>query len=376
MQGARLYLAKQRFLPFFLELKEFLKSLSFYVVNRLGRVFFSFEVVKGAIVSVLYRRRGKYAQPFVHSAMVGLTFAAVTFGPLFIAQTFPGQVASFGDNLPSEVVLNTSTISDPTLVTHISEKPRSEVVDYEVHSGDTVSSIAEKFGVSIDTVLWVNDMGEKDRIKPGQTFKIPPVTGIVHAVRKGDTIYSISKKYEAEAQAIVDFPFNIFTNDETFALAVGQTVIVPDGVKPDVKPVSPVTSIARLRTPDAGVVSATGQFVWPASGRISQRFVWYHRAIDIANKAGGAILATDAGRVVLAGWPDNRGYGNRVILDHGNGYQTLYAHLSRINVSVGQTVSRGDVVGQMGCTGRCSGTHLHFEIHQNGVLVNPLNFLK
>jgi murein DD-endopeptidase MepM/ murein hydrolase activator NlpD len=79
---------------------------------------------------------------------------------------------------------------------------------------------------------------------------------------------------------------------------------------------------------------------------------------------------------VLAGWPDNRGYGNRVLVDHGNGYQTLYAHLSRISVSVGQTVNPGDVLGQMGCTGRCTGTHLHFEIIQNGVQVNPLNFLK
>jgi murein DD-endopeptidase MepM/ murein hydrolase activator NlpD len=376
MQSKRLHLTSQRYFPFFLEIVEFIKSLSSYVGKRLGRAFIRFEGAKGVIVSGLYRRRGKYAQPFVHSAMAGLIFVSVTFGPLFIAQTFPGQAASFDDDLPSEVVLATSSDSDPAIVTYISEKPRSEVVDYEVQPGDTVSSIAEKFGVTVDTVLWANNMDEKDRIKPGQTLKIPPVAGIVHTVKKGDTIYSIAKKYEAESQAIVDFPFNTFTNDETFALAVGQTIIVPDGIKPDVKPVSPVTGLARILTPDAGVVSATGQFVWPAAGRISQRFVWYHKGIDIANKGGGSILAADAGQVVLAGWPDNQGYGNRVIVDHGNGYQTLYAHLSRISVSVGQTVNPGDVLGQMGCTGRCTGTHLHFEIIQNGVRVNPLNFLK
>lgn len=360
----------------FLEFTEFSKSLASYITSRLGSAFFRFEGVKGVVVSVLYRRRGKYAQPFVHSAMAGFIFIGVTFGPLFIAQTFPGQAASFEDDLPSEVVLNTSTTYDPSVVTHISEKPRSEVIEYYIQAGDTVSTIAQKFDVTIDTILWANDMEEKDPIKPGQTLKIPPVTGIVHSVKKGDTIYSIAKKYEAEAQAIVDFPFNTFTNDETFALAVGQTIIVPDGVKPDVKPVSPVTGLARRLTPDAGVVSATGQFVWPAAGRISQRFVWYHKGIDIANKGEGAILAADAGRVIVAGWPDNRGYGNRVIIDHRNGYQTLYAHMSRIDVASGQSVNRGDTVGQMGCTGRCSGTHLHFEIIQSGAYVDPLNFLK
>lgn len=366
----------QRIRQLIFELVAFSRSLSVYTTSRLGRAFWRFEVVKSVIVSVLYRRRGKYAQPFVHSAMAGLTFFAVAFGPLFIAQTFPGQAASFEGDLPSTVLLSTSTGSDPALVTLVSEKPRADVVDYEVQSGDTVGSITEKFGVSIDTILWANDMGEKDRIKPGQTLKIPPVTGIVHGVRKGETIYSISKKYEAEAQAIVDFPFNTFTNDETFALAVGQIIIVPDGIKPNVILVSPVTGIARLRTPDAGAVSATGQFVWPAAGRISQRFVWYHKALDISNKEGGPILAADSGTVLVAGWPDNRGYAIRVLINHGNGYQTLYAHMARVSIGVGQTVNRGDVIGQMGCTGRCSGTHLHFEVHQNGVLVNPLNFLK
>lgn len=363
-------------LAFLSEFREFVRQFIFYAADRIGRAFWRFEVVKSLLVAGLYRRRGRYAQPFVHSSMAGLIFIAVTFGPLFIAQTFPGQAASFDDELPSTVVISTSTVTDPELTTIVSEKPRAEVVEYRVTSGDTVGSIAEKFGVTIDTVLWANDMDETDRIKPGQILNIPPVTGIVHAVKKGDTVYSVAKKYEAEAQAIVDFPFNTFTNDETFALAVGQTIIIPDGILPDVKPVSPVTGIAKVLTPDAGVVSATGQFVWPAAGRITQRFVWYHKGIDIANKDGGAILAADAGTVVLAGWPDNRGYANRVILDHGNGTRTLYAHLARVSVSVGQSVNRGGVIGDMGCTGRCTGTHLHFEVIASGTYVDPLNVLK
>ena len=157
-------------------------------------------------------------------------------------------------------------------------------------------------------------------------------------------------------------------------MAVGQTLIIPDGVKPDEIQVSPRPSIARL-TPDAGTVTASGSWVWPATGKITQGFAWYHKGLDIANKAGGPILAADAGTVVVAGWLDNKGYANRIIIDHGNGYQTLYAHLSRISVSVGQTVNRGDVIGNMGCTGRCTGTHLHFEIRSGGSLLNPLSFL-
>ena len=130
------------------------------------------------------------------------------------------------------------------------------------------------------------------------------------------------------------------------------------------------------RTPDAGAVSGSGQFIWPVSGQISQRYVWYHKGLDISNRAGPGVLAADSGRVVQAGWPDNFGYGNRVLIDHGNGYQTLYAHLASISVVEGQTVNRGDVIGIMGSTGRSSGTHLHFEVRENGAALDPLGFLR
>src|SRR5690606_9648678 len=165
-------------------------------------------------------------------------------------------------------------------------------------------------------------------------------------------------------------------DDEKFTIAVGQTVVIPGGVKPEEKSAAPRTAVAQVLTRDAGAVSATGSFVWPASGRITQGFFFYHRAIDIANKSGGPVLAADSGTVITAGWPDNSGYGNRVLIDHGNGFVTLYAHLSRIQVQVGQTVNRGDILGQMGSTGRSTGTHLHFEIRRGGGLDNPLNYLK
>jgi murein DD-endopeptidase MepM/ murein hydrolase activator NlpD len=156
-------------------------------------------------------------------------------------------------------------------------------------------------------------------------------------------------------------------------LAIGQTIIVPDGVIPQAKQVSP-----RIRqiTPNAGTVVASGQFVWPTSGTITQRFVWYHRGLDIANRAAPNILAAESGTVVVAGWPDGYGYGNRVIIDHGNGYKTLYGHLSSVYVVPGQTVNRGNAIGKMGSTGRSTGVHLHFEVIRNGVYLNPLSVLQ
>jgi murein DD-endopeptidase MepM/ murein hydrolase activator NlpD len=163
-------------------------------------------------------------------------------------------------------------------------------------------------------------------------------------------------------------------NDETFELATGQFLVVPGGVMPN----APVATrpVAVVITPDAGAVSGSGNFVWPAAGRITQGYSFYHKAFDIANGGGGPILAADSGTVVIAGWVDNSGYGNRVMIDHGNGYVTLYGHMSVVQVRPGQRVNRGDVLGQMGSTGRSTGTHLHFEIRSGGGLLNPGNFLK
>jgi murein DD-endopeptidase MepM/ murein hydrolase activator NlpD len=166
---------------------------------------------------------------------------------------------------------------------------------------------------------------------------------------------------------------NTFSDDETFALVAGQTLIVPDGIMPDEAVTTP--RFANLLTPDAGSVSATGSFAWPAFGKISQPFRYYHKGTDIANSAGTPVLAADAGKVVVSGWT-NVGYGNHIIIDHGNGYQTLYAHLSSISVVSGQRVNRGGTIGAIGSTGRSTGPHLHFEIRTGSGNVDPLGYLK
>lgn len=363
------------------DLRSFLSFLRVYSKVRLYVVFNFFEKFKDGLVDVLHQKRGKYTRPFLHFGTIALSFVMVIFGPRLFA--------SKDDTLDSQLVLATPILAigsatAPDFYTYQAEEVRQyrggEIISHVVEEGETISMIAERYGLRSETILWANNLTEKSTIKPGQTLEILPVDGVRHKVVRGDTIYSIGKKYGlsgSQVQMIVDYPFNEFLNDETFDLVAGQFLMVPEG---KLQMAAASTTLPRgtfgTLTPDAGTVSATGSFIWPASGGISQGYTFYHKAIDISNQAGGSILAADAGVVTVAGWVDNYGYGNRVMVDHGNGFATLYAHLSVVQVKVGQRVGRGDVLGQMGSTGRSTGTHLHFEIRQGGALQNPFNFLR
>ena len=305
--------------------------------------------------------------------MAGLATVGMMVAPV-VANEFPGTSVNAWD-VPSSSAVLSATTSNISTSTVVSDKMRDRVVEYEVHDGDTVSTIANKFDISEETLLWQNDLTSKSTIKPGQTLEVLPITGVAHKVAKGDTVYSIAKKYAIDPQVIVNWPFNTYTDDENFGLAVGQLLIVPDGVMPAAKP-SNTQYLAGRITPNAGAVAANGSFIWPTNGTITQRFVWYHTGLDIANASAPDILAADSGTVIQAGWPDNVGYGNRVIIDHGNGFVTLYAHMQAVYVSVGQTVNRGDSIGKMGSTGRSTGTHCHFEIRVGGKNVDPLTYLQ
>lgn len=354
------------------EIKSFLKFLADYFIKRGTEFLEQFEAGKGMVVEGLVSKRGRYTRPFLHTGMTGLFLIGLLLAPVITQAVGEDPDVTSGQG---GVVLGLG-MDSLDITTSVSIKPRDNVVTYIVRPGDTISSIANKFDVSIDTIRWQNDLKSIDAIKPGDKIEVPPVTGMVHKVKRGETVYSIAKKYDVTAQQIINWPFNTYSNDESFELAAGQVLIVPDGVKPAEVLWDPKRYVAQS-TPNAGAPPAGGgQFVWPAFGTISQRYVWYHRAIDIANKAAPAILAADSGRVTVAGWPDGVGYGNRVIIDHGNGFQTMYAHLSGISVEAGQTVNRGDVIGRMGSSGRSTGIHLHFEVRTGGSLVNPLDYLK
>lgn len=358
------------------DLAEYLSFLRMYVRLRGYGWFSRFEVGKDVLVDLLYRKRGRYARPFLHFGTIGLVFLLITVGPIVLQQGGDEEAVSAGP------VLNTATAYAPDFYTLQAEEVQQyrggEIITHIVEEEETLSSIATRYNLQVETLLWENALTANSIIKPGDSLRILPVDGIRHKVVRGETIYSVARRYgldDSQAQVIVDYPFNEFLNNETFDLVAGQSLMVPGGVQPAAVATTRQPTAIRL-TPDAGSVSATGTFIWPASGGISQGYQFYHKAIDISNRAGGSILAADAGVVVTAGFVDNSGYGNRVVLDHGNGFVTLYAHLSSAQVSVGQRVNRGDVVGQMGSTGRSTGTHLHFEIRQGGVLLNPLTFLR
>lgn len=365
------------------DFKALLFALGWYTKRKIVYLSHEFEDFKNSIVEVLMQGRGVHQKRFWHGSMitlasVGVLTSGVLGGGSLISSTYPGiggpdpRFAEAFEPFPNGPII--SGLEDPH--TSISQKPRSEIIEYKVESGDTLSGVAEKFGISTETIRWANDL-KGDSIKPGQTLKILPVTGVSHKVSEGDNLESVAKKYSAEAQAIMDFPFNDVPDD--FKLKVGQLLIVPDGSPAEVK-TPPKRSqpqyLAQGPGSPAFAAPGGGEFIWPAGGSLTQYFAWYHPGIDIANRSAPGIAASDAGVVVVSGWPDGMGYGNRVVIDHGNGYTSMYAHLSNIYVSVGETISRGQLIGQMGSTGRSTGTHLHLEIHYKGVPVNPLAILK
>lgn len=309
----------------------------------------------------------------MHLAAMGVLGIGVIASP-FLADTYP----IFEGNKTNALQISSSASAESIALdadvfqTSISQKPRDKVLDYTVERGDTLSTIAQKFGISIETIRWANNLINDD-IAVGDNLKILPVTGIAHKVAKGESVYSIAKKLDSDAQKIVDFPFNDFANPETFSLVEGQILIVPDGVKPAEQP-----TFRRQVLIASGPVTISGLgLTWPARGIVSQFASWYHMAIDIASSIGSPVVAAQNGVVsgVSVGTWDG-GYGTSVYIKNGD-VETHYAHLGGINVSLGQSVAAGStVLGWIGMTGRTTGPHVHFEVLKNRTLVNPLPYLQ
>ncbi len=264
-----------------------------------------------------------------------------------------------------EATLISPEITDPEVVV----KKRDKAIDYVVQAGDTISTIAQKFSISTNSILWENNLSYYSLIKPGQTLKILPVTGLSYKIKKGDTLLKIAKEYQADVNEIIEFNKLASASD----IQIGQTVIIPSGIKPVSYAASPSPSIKNIFAP---APSTKTKLQWPTnSRRITQYFKWRHSGLDIANNTGQPTYAAEAGRVEKAGW-NNGGYGYYIIINHGGGLKTLYAHLSKIHVKIGRNVSRGEVIGAIGSTGWSSGPHLHFEVQVNGLKVNPLSWIR
>lgn len=247
---------------------------------------------------------------------------------------------------------------------------------YAVEAGDTLSGIAARYGLDMKTVLWANDdlVRSPDSLSIGQELVILPTNGAYHIVAEGDTLQSIADKYKVDAAAILNYGGNDIEDPEH--LAAGAHIIVPGAELPEL-PAKVITLPSQERTYTAIVSNpqeGSGSLIWPVGGYISQGVTSYHAAIDIAGDRGDSVVAADDGTVVLVSWM-RTSYGYHVIVDHGNGLETLYAHLDSIGVEVGQDVSKGEALGTRGNTGRSTGPHLHFEVRSSGVRRNPFSYL-
>jgi murein DD-endopeptidase MepM/ murein hydrolase activator NlpD len=368
-----LFLPAKKFIAAF---PEFLKVFAVYLKGRLVIFSIIFETYKNILVKFFMIKRGRYSRPFLHFATMGVLTIGVIVAP-FLATTYPifSQNATAAAQLSSPSAGQSINVDENVFHTDISQKPRDKAITYIVQKGDTVSTIAQKFGISADTVRWANDLSD-DTLTVGDSLQILPVSGIAYKVQSGDTVYTIAKKFASDAQKIVDFPFNDFANPETFSLVSGQMLIIPDGIKPSEQQfIQPQVFIAQ--GPSSTSFSGSG-FTWPVHGLITQFASWYHEALDLAAPYGTPIVAAKSGTVTEANTGGyNYGYGNDVVIDHGGGYKTLYGHMEAVNVSAGQQVVGGStVIGWIGMTGRTTGPHVHFELRQNDVTINPLPFLQ
>jgi murein DD-endopeptidase MepM/ murein hydrolase activator NlpD len=298
--------------------------------------------------------------------------------------SYYGGVSKTGGGVSREAVLHTIFPS----------RPRIEIIKYQVQKGDTLFGIADKFSLKPETILWGNWYtlgGDPHTIRPGQELNILPVDGVLHQWSPGEGLNGVAKFYGVTAEAIINWLGNDLPPDVNPAdpgIEEGSELVVPGGRRDPpswqmVRITRSNPAVAKILGPGyCGAVSSgligDGVFGWPTSSNWISGYHYVpgiHEAIDIGGSVGVGIVASDDGVVVYSGWND-WGYGYVIVLDHGNGWQTLYAHLSQINLGCGASVSQGQLIGLMGCTGNCSGPHVHFEM-RNDVWgrVNPLNFL-
>lgn len=278
--------------------------------------------------------------------------------------------------------------------TIIPSRPRVGVITYTVQTGDSVFGIADRFALKPETILWGNYSVLADnphRLQPGQILTILPVDGTYHKWSAGENLQKVAEFYQVSPNEIIEWPGNPFdyaTSVENPGLQAGTQLIIPGGKREMIDygpPRIPRDNPAVARTYGPGHCGelmdgaiGVGSFIWPTVEHWVTGYDYSpatnHWGIDIAGDLGNGIWAADNGVIVYSGWSYN-GYGNLVVVDHGNGWQSLYAHLNDISVSCGESVYQGTIIGSLGSTGNSSGPHLHFELIYGSAKVNPWDFL-
>jgi len=343
---------------------------------------FALGAVKGLSVSGV---EGMLSRVSVHLTVLGLTVIVlglsaaprvdrVAAGPLTASVSEPALPQVFDLFITRGFFANNGNTISRLADSHTSVpyRTRRDIVVYEVQPGDTVQGIAAAYGLKPETIMWSNPAIEDlpDLLRIGQEVVILPIDGVYHEVKEGDTLASIAAKYKVEIDAITGAAneWNVLQPPD-YAITAGMQLIIAGGTKPYVPKV-----VTAYNGPIPSGARGTGRFQWPVIGRITQDYWYGHRGLDIAAPPGSGVYAADGGFVSFVGWTDV-GYGYLIRVDHANGFATWYAHLSGFNVSLGQAVQRGDLIGYVGSTGHSSGPHLHFEIRTGDGLLNPRFYL-
>jgi murein DD-endopeptidase MepM/ murein hydrolase activator NlpD len=300
--------------------------------------------------------------------------------------------------LPAQITLALDGVAPQAILhTNIPSRPRIDVVKYSVQKGDSIFSIADKYGLNPTSILFGNYSSLKDSpdlLKPGQQLNILPVDGTYYQWQGSESLSKVSQVFGVDPETVIAYPGNHLDPDTIGDLAHpnipgGSWLIFPGGKREFTSWTAPaqlVRSDPSTHVWGPGVCGGItyvqvgyGRFVYPTTEHWLSGTPFTpsirHFGVDFAGALGNAVFATDAGTVVYSGWND-WGYGNLIIIDHGNGWQSLYGHLSQINVSCGQAVGQGEVIGLMGSTGHSTGPHLHFELMNTTYgYVNPLDWL-
>lgn len=359
---------------------DFFRSLTSYIFKKLWSLviliirLIAFLVTlpsefKDFLTKKLIWSRGKLGRPIATWFVMTFSLLVFMFGEIFSSSPLVVNKPVSADYLK-----NTTDIipKKEMAITTLPSERRTKSIIYNIQPGDTLYTIGNQFKVSIDALMYINGLSDSSILKVGQEITIPPISGLIHKVESGDTLESIAIKFDVPSQSIADFNYIL----DTSRLAVGTELVIPGGKIPEVP--LPVIYVPSPSYGQEGKVKSNKNFcVWPTTVRIiTQYYAWYHNGVDIASPSNSGmppLIACSDGTVVRAGW-DPFGLGLHIRIDHGNGFESVYGHMSRIDVSYGDSVDRGDQLGLMGSTGRSTGAHVHFMVKYNGVSLDPLNY--